>query len=127
MSDRSAVMQGGAVQQLGTPREIYDNPSSRFVADFIGESNLIPGDELGRDAALTIAVRPERVMLAANGPERTKATIASVTFLGLDTVYDLTLSGGTRVRARHRDSTGLALGDCVSLHWPSEAERELRA
>jgi spermidine/putrescine transport system ATP-binding protein len=126
MSDRIAVMHGGVVQQLGTPREIYDNPSSRFVADFIGESNLIPGNELGRDAELTISIRPERVMLGANGPERTKATIASVTFLGLDTVYDLTLSGGTRVRARHRDGAGLALGDRVSLHWPSEAERELR-
>jgi len=128
MSDRIAVMDSGEVQQLGTPRDIYDNPHSRFVADFMGESNLIPGHELGRDPALTIAVRPERVMLGGTATSRTKGTIASITFLGLDTVYDLTLTGGTRVRARRRDiGETLGLGDSVSLHWPPEAERELRA
>ena len=49
MSDRIAVMRGGDVLQVGAPREIYDNPANRFVADFIGESNLLPGAALGRD------------------------------------------------------------------------------
>ena len=48
MSDRIAVMSGGNVLQVGAPRDIYDNPQSRFVADFIGESNLLSGSELGR-------------------------------------------------------------------------------
>jgi ABC-type Fe3+/spermidine/putrescine transport system ATPase subunit len=67
MSDRVAVMNAGRIEQLGTPREIYDNPASAFVADFIGETNFIDRD------GVTIAVRPERVQLrrgpngAANG------------------------------------------------------------
>jgi ABC-type Fe3+/spermidine/putrescine transport system ATPase subunit len=61
MSDRVAVMSGGRVEQIGTPREIYDNPGSSFVADFIGETNFIDRD------GTTIAVRPERVQLRPEG------------------------------------------------------------
>jgi ABC-type Fe3+/spermidine/putrescine transport system ATPase subunit len=61
MSDRVAVMSGGLIEQIGTPREIYDSPASPFVADFIGETNFI---ERG---GATIAVRPERVQLSSGG------------------------------------------------------------
>src|SRR5918998_870748 len=61
MSDRVAVMSGGRIEQVGTPREIYDNPVSPFVADFIGETNFI---ERG---GTTIAVRPERGQLNPGG------------------------------------------------------------
>src|SRR5471032_138717 len=64
MSDRVAVMRDGHVLQVGRPKAIYDDPNSRFVADFIGETNLVPGKVLGRSDALTVAVRPERVTLA---------------------------------------------------------------
>jgi ABC-type Fe3+/spermidine/putrescine transport system ATPase subunit len=62
MSDRVAVMNAGRIEQLGPPREIYDRPATRFVADFIGETNFID-----RDGA-TVAVRPEQVQLARGGP-----------------------------------------------------------
>jgi len=81
MSDRIAVMQGGRVQQVGRPEDIYETPANRFVADFIGGANLIParigpqGAEaagLGlipaqgdRGAAVTLAIRPERIGLVA--------------------------------------------------------------
>jgi ABC-type Fe3+/spermidine/putrescine transport system ATPase subunit len=66
MSDRVAVMNRGRIEQLGPPGEIYDRPATRFVADFIGETNFIERD--GR----TIALRPEQLRLrradaAANG------------------------------------------------------------
>jgi ABC-type Fe3+/spermidine/putrescine transport system ATPase subunit len=65
MSDRVAVMSRGRIEQLGTPLEIYDAPATRFVADFIGETNFI------RHGSTTVAVRPERLRLArgtgANG------------------------------------------------------------
>lgn len=48
MSDRIAVMNDGRVQQIGSPREIYDRPKNRFVADFIGEANIFPAEQLGR-------------------------------------------------------------------------------
>jgi len=127
MSDRIAVMRDGLVLQVGTPKAIYDNPNSRFVADFIGEANLVPGKILGRNDALTVAVRPERVTLARlNGHEaRAKGEIADVTFLGLDTLYEILLDD-VRVRARVRD-TGEPFrpGDAVAVDWPDTAEREL--
>jgi ABC-type Fe3+/spermidine/putrescine transport system ATPase subunit len=61
MSDRVAVMSEGRIEQIGTPRDIYDSPSSPFVADFIGETNFIQ-----RNGTM-IAVRPERVQLRPEG------------------------------------------------------------
>jgi spermidine/putrescine transport system ATP-binding protein len=127
MSDRIAVMRDGLVLQVGTPQAIYDNPNSRFVADFIGEANLVPGHVLGRSEALTVAVRPERVTLARlNGhAARAKGEVAGATFLGLDTLYEVLLDGA-RVRARVRDAgETFKPGDTVALHWPETAEREL--
>jgi len=49
MADRIAVMEGGKALQVGTPEAVYERPTSRFVADFIGETNLVPGVLLGRD------------------------------------------------------------------------------
>jgi spermidine/putrescine transport system ATP-binding protein len=81
MSDRIAVMQGGRVQQVGRPEEIYEAPANRFVADFIGGANLIPAriGAQGAEAAglgvipaagalgdaVTLAIRPERLGLVA--------------------------------------------------------------
>lgn len=91
MSDRIAVMDAGLVQQVGTPRDIYEHPTNRFVADFIGETNFVAGQvaELGelttvtvgdlpvrgsadgRDLALgqeiTLAIRPEKINLYPPG------------------------------------------------------------
>lgn len=91
MSDRIAVMDAGIVQQVGAPREIYEHPQNRFVADFIGETNFVTGKvaELGhftaidlgglvvlgtadgRDLALgeeiTLAIRPEKINLYPTG------------------------------------------------------------
>jgi ABC-type Fe3+/spermidine/putrescine transport system ATPase subunit len=58
MSDRVAVLNEGRIEQLGRPREIYDAPATRFVADFIGETNFIQVD------GGTIAVRPEEIRVA---------------------------------------------------------------
>jgi spermidine/putrescine transport system ATP-binding protein len=127
MSDRIAVMCDGLVLQIGTPKAIYDNPSNRFVADFIGETNLVPGKLLGRSGALTVAVRPERVTLTRlNGhAARAQGEIAGATFLGLDTLYEILLDD-VRVRARVRDAgEAFQPGDAVSVDWPDTAEREL--
>ena len=128
MSDRIAVMCDGLVLQVGTPKAIYDNPNSRFVADFIGEANLVPGRLLGRSDTLTVAVRPERVSLARlNGhPARAQGQVAGVTFLGLDMLYEIMLDD-VRVRARVRDAgEPFEPGEAVALDWPDTAERELR-
>lgn len=129
MSDRIAVMSAGRVLQMGAPREIYDNPKSRFVADFIGESNVLPGATVGHGSDIMVAVRPERIalsMLASGLPGKIRGTISSITYLGLDTLYEITLDNGERLRSRSRQSiSGLDAGQPVILDWPSDAERHL--
>jgi spermidine/putrescine transport system ATP-binding protein len=130
MSDRIAVMSGGEVLQVGEPRDVYDNPASRFVADFIGEANLVPGDLIGRDPKATLAIRPEKVNVAPDGarPGRAHGTVDAITFLGLDTVYEIALAGGPHIRARMRDGGhALTRGQLVTVDWPDESERELRS
>ncbi len=125
MSDRLAVMNTGRIQQIGTPEEIYDDPANRFVADFIGEANLIPGAALGRNAAVVIAVRPERIGIAgADMPPRLRGVIEQATFLGSDTLMEVAVASG-RIRARIRGAARMAPGTEVGLVWPPDAEREL--
>ena len=56
MSDRLAVMSNGKVEQLGTPRDVYEHPETAFVADFLGVSNLMRGARARRSDASTSAV-----------------------------------------------------------------------
>ena len=69
MSDRLAVFNNGRIEQLGTPAEVYERPATRFVAGFVGTSNLLSGEVaaaiLGRRGTFTI--RPEKIRLAEPG------------------------------------------------------------
>jgi putative spermidine/putrescine transport system ATP-binding protein len=128
MSDRIAVMNRGRVIQVGTPLEIYDRPASRFVSDFIGDSNLIEataervaggrvelraGDGTSLTAAaadgvaagqrVTLAVRPERVRLLGDGEPAPAnvlpGTIDSVNFQGDSILYRVACDAGRHVLA----------------------------
>ena len=129
MSDRIAVMSAGHVLQVGSPHDIYDNPANRFVADFIGETNVLPGALFGRDPEIMVAVRPERITLAPandNGAGRAKGRIEAVTFLGLDTLYEISLGNDVRVRSRIRDAhPALGAGASVVIDWSDDVERHL--
>jgi spermidine/putrescine transport system ATP-binding protein len=136
MSDRIAVMDHGRVLQVGSPAEIYDRPRTRFVADFIGETNLIeavregvagdglarfrlPGglalalpdaDAVGANGRATLAIRPERVELVGpDAPAALPATVEAVVYLGTDTVYHARLLDGTPVQARVQNRGGPTL------------------
>jgi ABC-type dipeptide/oligopeptide/nickel transport system ATPase component len=65
LCDRLAVFNAGRIEQIGAAREVYENPANRFVADFVGTSNVLDGDDaervLGRRGAY--AVRPERIQV----------------------------------------------------------------
>ena len=128
MSDRIAVMRSGDVLQVGTPRDIYDNPQDRFVADFIGESNLLPGAALGRDPAKTIVVRPEHIVVSPASDDATghaRGAVSAITFLGSDTLYEIVLEEGARLPSRSRGGAALATGDRVVVDWARDVEREL--
>ena len=125
MSDRIAVMSAGNILQVGSPRDIYDTPADRFVADFIGETNFLEGEiadtadglaEIrirqggnlkaplpsghGGTGAVTLMVRPEHATLthqaAAPVPSLT-GTLADIVYIGTDTYFDVLLADGATV------------------------------
>ena len=90
MSDRIVLMRAGRIEQVGSPREMYDRPRSRYVADFIGDTNLlrIAGDEL--------SVRPEHVQLTAEGGG-IPGVVDAVTFIGSMYRVRVALADGQKV------------------------------
>jgi spermidine/putrescine transport system ATP-binding protein len=66
MSDRIAVMRSGSIEQLGTPSQVYEEPKTEFVANFIGVSNLFSGYQ---DGDATIMIRPEKIQMSQHKPE----------------------------------------------------------
>lgn len=102
MSDRVVVMDGGKIQQVGTPQDIYNEPQNAFVADFIGESNIVDGVMLrdlyvefsgarfdcldkgfAENEAVDVVVRPEDVDIVAPEKGMLTGTVTSVAFLGV--------------------------------------------
>jgi len=102
MSDRLAVFNHGRIEQVGTPADVYEKPDTRFVAGFVGTSNLLSGPGaaaiVGREGTFT--VRPEKIRLEApdgpSGEDETTALghIAEVVYLGADTRYIVRLDAG---------------------------------
>ncbi|WP_366552894.1 ABC transporter ATP-binding protein [Aquibaculum sediminis] len=130
MSDRIAVMSDGNVLQIGSPTEIYEHPTSRFVADFIGETNLLTGrlsermasslrfeldsggllegqEDGGNEtgARVTLAVRPERAEISREG-SGLPARIEQIVYFGTDTHYHLRLDDQTPFVVRHQNRAG---------------------
>jgi spermidine/putrescine transport system ATP-binding protein len=78
MSDRIAVMSGGKVLQIGSPTEIYERPNCRFVADFIGESNFVPGRVSEADTTYAVVTTPEGLLLSGQCPAPMKVGEAAL-------------------------------------------------
>ena len=149
MSDRIAVMSQGRVQQIGTAREIYEAPNNRFVADFIGETNLLevevvsasggmaevvlPGGHRLRCAAADttpgrhhLSIRPERLSIAAEGP--LTGTVERVVYLGTDLQLLTRLPDGAPFTLRLQNSARTQVpepGSTVSLQLEDGAARLL--
>jgi putative spermidine/putrescine transport system ATP-binding protein len=146
LSDRIAVMNAGRLEQLGTPREIYERPATRFVADFIGASSVLParvvdagtvelpgGTRLSArlsggaaGAPVHLLVRPERVELAVAGPNAVAARVVSVMYLGDHSEVRLELAGGLRLLAAVRGAAMVAAGDQVTVRLPADAFLEVQ-
>ncbi len=149
MSDRIAVMSAGSVQQIGTAREIYETPVNRFVADFIGETNLLEVDvqTVSNDMATVVlpgghrltcpaatadtgrhhlSIRPERVSIADDGT--LAATVDRVVYLGTDLQLLTTLDGGHPFHIRLQNSARAAVpapGTRIALRLEEGAARLL--
>ncbi|MGH2819534.1 MAG: ABC transporter ATP-binding protein [Actinomycetota bacterium] len=148
MSSLIAVVKDGEIQQIGSPRQIYQNPSSRFVADFIGTSNFIQGTierksggrcvvvtsegvieapDVGLEpgTSVVVAARPEHVQLEerpppSNTPNRWGGKIAARAFLG-ESVDHVVEVGKLEIRARCNPTLSIPPGTEVTLTFPEEA------
>ena len=106
MSDTVVVMDGGRIQQIGSPEDIYNEPENAFVADFIGESNIIDGimradgvveifnrrftcldKGFDKDEPVDVVIRPEDVDIVPENEGQLKGTVTNVTFKGMQ--YDI--------------------------------------
>jgi putative spermidine/putrescine transport system ATP-binding protein len=134
MSDRVAVFNHGRVEQVGTPREIYEHPATSFVAGFVGTTNLLSGEAargvFGEDVVATI--RPERIRMVApdastaDDAMRTRGTVAEVLYLGAETRFVVGLESGGRLivsRPNTSDHTDAAPGSAVLLSWREDDVR----
>jgi len=133
MSDRIAVMHDGHVLQIGSPTEIYERPISRFVADFIGETNFIDGKvvewkddyvtviirpditiqalankEVTHGSNVTVAIRPEKLHLwrepSALRENYLPGVIQEAVYIGTDTHFMISLAEGLTIRVRQQNS-----------------------
>jgi iron(III) transport system ATP-binding protein len=131
VSDRIVVMDHGRIAQIGTPHDLYDRPNSRFVADFIGDANLIEGrveagifhaGDLalpveGGDGPALISVRPERIALGP--PEGAPlGKVESASYLGSRIEYVVSTGFGNLLVSAPISAEPRAAGTSVGLHLP---------
>src|SRR6266568_1648196 len=136
MSDRIAVMNDGVIEQLASPWEIYEHPATRFVAGFIGTSNLLTGTasrvsdteavvEVGPGDSLEITVRPEKIELTAGRPAgdgcALRGTVTEVVYLGTSTNFAVSTTTGADIVVFQQNSASageaVGRGDSVWLSW----------
>jgi ABC-type Fe3+/spermidine/putrescine transport system ATPase subunit len=113
MATRLAVMNSGRIVQTGAPREIYERPSSRFVADFIGIANIFEQD------GHWFALRPEKITMVAVGGRR-EGKVIDVAYEGDRSLYRVDSRGTIMTVSAAPDDT-LRRGDLVWLNWPADA------
>jgi spermidine/putrescine transport system ATP-binding protein len=154
MSDRIAVMSKGRILQIGSPRDIYDKPADRFVADFIGETNFLTAPVIGLQngvakvrlgsgfeieasvaegfvpsAEATIVVRPEHARAVRDGGQLS-GTVENVVYFGTDTHIHIRLDDGAAFTVRQQNtrtqSGAFHVGDRAGIEIAADAAQVLR-
>ncbi len=147
ISDRIAVMKAGVLQQVGTPKSIYQRPANLFVSSFIGRSNVVPAElKMEGDASFLVfsngkkaeirnvdgafrenrkvklSVRPEEFLLCGKEEELLHARITESIFLGLNTHYTVELETGDRAEIIQESTISniLTVGEEISLKINTE-------
>lgn len=139
LGDEVAVMSEGVIAQQASPAQMYDAPASRWIAAFVGESNLLHGDAHGTSAVtrlgevplrqattgpVDVLVRPEHLRLesgpAADADPHTLATVELVEFYGHDSVALVRFDDGAELRTRSAGAPRVRRGDRVTVHPPLE-------
>jgi putative spermidine/putrescine transport system ATP-binding protein len=154
MSDRIAVFNAGRIEQIGSPRDLYEAPQTKFVADFIGETNFISGQVEGKNgdmanirglhgqlgtalengATAVLAIRPERLHLvsgaAADSSENMlSGTVKELIYLGQSRKAIISLDDGTEIIALEQSAqaevTALEIGAPATVGFRSQDARLL--
>jgi len=155
MSDRLAVMSSGRVEQVGTPSEIYEEPATTYVADFLGVSNLMDAQGVGADheghatvrlgefelvatkgdadfrGDVKIVIRPERVQIeehGSTGGNRVPGMVERVVYVGSTMQVFLHLAPGQTLQAWVQNTGGgipFQQGEAITVHLPPNALRVL--
>ncbi len=144
LSDRVAVMRAGRIEQVGTPREVYEQPESTFVSSFLGKSNILAGAPIRTPAGfelevggrripapplnghagadrLLLSLRPERIRIAGGPTEDGLAgTVRARAFLGHHWVYQVDSALGALLVYRQSGSAAFAEGEAIRLSWDAE-------
>jgi spermidine/putrescine transport system ATP-binding protein len=151
MSDRIAVMSNGEIQQIGTPEDIYKRPGNRFVADFIGDTNIVDVTiesrsdsetqyktaggvvftvnqftEYDTGTRVALNIRPENVVITADNSNRLVGTLVNKTFLGRTSIYSLELGDGTVLKTRYANQEGdeqqqFDMGDKIGIDFTANS------
>jgi putative spermidine/putrescine transport system ATP-binding protein len=146
LADRICLMNEGRIEQLGTPEDMYEQPRSAFVADFIGISNVMRGRvqsggmirtddgslplpdgcdaRAGQDGALI--VRPEKMLLCAVDEAFVSGRVEETIYAGSETKLLVRLARGTLITVRRQAGLpGVAIGEHVSIRWDKQQARLL--
>ena len=131
LADTITVLDAGRVQQVGTPEEVYERPRSRWVAEFLGDADLLPGRagggvvecELGRfpvsadlEGDVDVILRPESLAIdLGSGRSGADARVVDRAFFGHDQLVYLELPSGLRLRSRRLGFPAWHAGDRVSV------------
>jgi spermidine/putrescine transport system ATP-binding protein len=156
MSDRIAVMSRGKILQIGSPHEIYDRPSVRFVANFIGETNFLEGEVASVEGAIarvrldggatiaaglpeglkpqgrvTVVVRPEHAdLVKPGGTADLWGKLENIVYFGTDTHYYVKLDGGETFIIRQQNSHGGGgrhkVGEAIGIALEPESAQVVR-
>jgi spermidine/putrescine transport system ATP-binding protein len=141
MADRIVIMNGGRIEQLGTPSELYENPRTSFVAGFLGVSNLLSGDVVaadrvrladgaevsvppatlaGHSGAVQIGVRPEKLRIGGGEVNTLEGTVSESAYIGVSTQYIVDTPAGPVTVYVQNDRPGaeaVSPGSRLTLGW----------
>jgi spermidine/putrescine transport system ATP-binding protein len=144
MADRIVIMNGGRIEQLGTPTELYEQPRTPFVAGFLGVSNLLDGVVVGEDQVkltdgtlvrvpsrtlngrtgnIQIGVRPEKLRIGGEAANSLSGSITESAYIGVSTQYIVETPAGPVTVYVQNDRPGgqVATGERLTLSWSPES------
>lgn len=136
IADRIALMVDGRIKQIGTPRSFYENPIDADVARFFGSTNIYSGSKQGHwvkslignvqinpslipDGDVSISIRPEAIMIGANGHNNLPARLIACQFKGSNTLCQFQVNGKMLTVAA-KPYRKFQVGDMLTLHLPKE-------